>query len=90
MVPIDYAPLFHSICPAVILLVNKITAISEATEPFFRKCMAALRFIRPIGFHVYSQLLRTVGELALVPVGTVPFFREILAERTFGFTGSVA
>lgn len=90
MVLIDDAPLFYRIRPTVILLVNEIASISEAAEPFFGKRMATLRFIRAIGFHVNAQLLRTVGELALAAVRTVPFLSEIFAERAFSLARGLA
>jgi len=46
--------------------------------------MTPLGFIGTIRLHIDAQLFRPVSELALLAIGTEPFFHEISAERTFG------
>jgi len=65
--------------------VDEVASASEAAASLFREGVAALGFVRSIVFHVYPKLLRSVGELALVAIGTVPLFHEIFAKRALGF-----
>ena len=64
---------------------NEVAALSEMTESLLRERMTHLCFIRSIVFHVHPKLLRSVRELTFLAIGTVSFFCEIFAERSFGF-----
>lgn len=64
---------------------DEVTAFSIAAVALFGEGVTALGLVRSIMFHVDSQLFGPVGELALLAVGAVALFGEILAEGSLGF-----
>lgn len=69
---------------------DEIAAVSEAAIAFFGEGVASLGFVRSIVLHVNSQIMGTVGELALAAIGTMPPLHVIFAERALGLGGSGA
>ena len=69
------------------LLVNEVAALPIAAEPFFREGMTCLCFVGSIVFHVDSQLLGPMGELALLAIRAIPFLCEIFAKGSLGLRG---
>lgn len=83
MVRVDVLPLLGG-RGAVNLLVDEITALAVVADSLFGEGMAGFGLVGSIVFHVDPQFLRSVGELALLTIGTEPLFSIIFAERGLG------
>lgn len=67
------------------LVVDEVAPLPETAKSFSLEPMTHFCFVRSIMFHVYSQLMRPMGELALASVGTLTFGSVVFAEGGLGF-----
>ena len=78
MVGVDQSPGFVGL-QRVALLVDEVASLAVVAVALLGEGVASFGLVGSIMFHVDSQLLRAVGELALLPVGAVPLLGEIFA-----------
>jgi len=71
------------------LVVDEVTSLSKTAKSLFLKGVADFCFVGSIMFHIYSQLMRTVSELALLSIGTHTFWSKVFAEGSLGFAWKV-
>ena len=65
------------------LPVDKVASVPILASSLFEKCIARFGLIRIIHIVVYSQLVGTVSELALLTVRAEPFFGKVFAQTAF-------
>ena len=68
--------------------VDEVATVSVRTEAFVEKAEAGFCFVGSVECGIAFEFLGTMGELALVSVGTEPVKEEILAKTALGFRSS--